>query len=103
MVLLRSPLAASNDCPAVRPNGPPVVILTGMVLPAEGCGRAEPVRDVRLDAGGPHAQGVTLPALPVVANRPGFPEVPAAAGCALRRLPTQRGEPARHDAGRKEM
>src|SRR5262249_45952930 len=33
------------------------------------------VRDMRPDAGGRHAEGVTLSALPVVENRPGLPEV----------------------------
>jgi hypothetical protein len=47
------------------------------------------VRDVRLDAGGHHAEGVTLSALPVVAIRPGLPEVPAPARGPVRRLPEE--------------
>jgi hypothetical protein len=47
------------------------------------------VRDVRLGARGRHAEGVTLPALSVVANQPGLPEVPAAARGPLRRLPEE--------------
>jgi hypothetical protein len=45
------------------------------------------VRDVRLDAGGGHAEGITVPPMSVVANRPGVPEVPAAARGQVRRLP----------------
>ena len=53
---------------------------------AEGKCRAGPLRDLRLRAGGRDAEGLALPALPAVAVRPGLPEVPAAAGRALRRL-----------------
>src|SRR5437660_2760935 len=54
-----------------------------------------------MGAGGHHAQGVTLPAVPVVEDRPRLPEVPASAGPAVWRLPAQGTERARHD-GRGE-
>src|SRR6516165_4376069 len=44
---------------------------------------------MRPDARGRHAEGVTLSALPVVANRPGLPEVATAARGPVRWLPEQ--------------
>jgi transcriptional regulator len=64
-------------------NAQAVAAMMRAMLPAEGCGRAEPLRDVRQGAGGHHAQGVTLPPVPVVPNRSGLPEIPAAAGRAV--------------------
>src|ERR671937_1888184 len=44
---------------------------------------------MHLDARGRHAEGITLSALPVVADRPGLPEVPTAARGPVRRLPEE--------------
>src|SRR5262249_54719815 len=59
------------------------------------------VRDVRLDARGRHAEGVTLSALPVVANRPGLPEVPTAARGPVRWLPEEGQDQGRRGAMRQ--
>src|SRR6516165_6852791 len=60
------------------------------------------VRDVRLDAGGRPAEGVTLPALQVVANRPGLPEVPAAAHGPVRGPPEEGTDPGSREAMRQQ-
>src|SRR5437016_5764778 len=44
------------------------------------------VRDMRLDARSRHAEGITLPPVSVVANRPGLPEVSSPARGPVRRL-----------------
>src|SRR2546421_12515248 len=59
------------------------------------------VRDLRLDERGRHAEGITLSALSVVADRPGVPEVPTAARDPVRRLPEERTEPGSRGAMRQ--
>jgi DNA-3-methyladenine glycosylase I len=54
---------------------------------------------MRLDARNHHAQGITISVVPVVANRSDIPEVPAAAGPALRRLPAQGRQEGRVETG----
>src|SRR5947209_5654304 len=88
---------------ATDENARAVAAVMRAMLPPEVWGHAESVRDVRLGAGGGHAEGVTLPALPAVAHGPGLPEVPAPAGRALQRLPAERRGGGRIDEGRSAM
>ena len=52
-------------------------------------GQAVVVRDVCLDAGDRHAEGITISALPVVPGEPEFPKISAAAGRSLPGLPEE--------------
>src|SRR5437870_7169187 len=54
---------------------------------------------MRLAARDHHAQRIMISVVPVVANRSDIPEVPAAAGRALRRLPAQGRQEERVEAG----
>src|SRR5262249_10108482 len=59
------------------------------------------VRDMRLDARGRHAEGITLSAMSVVASRPGLPEVSSPDRGPVRGVPEEGTEPGSRGAMRQ--